>query len=772
MKKKILIATMCLGLWAPVTLSAQSSDNVKWKEVNGVSVPVPPATVHPRLYLRASDIPELKERMKHPEIKRTLDKLAALSKDRTPEEEAKAPDKSGFRYYAEMRGVTSRVQLDALDYLLNKNKKKARKAIVAMLDTLQNTEYGRKGDLSRASGSMLMCGAMVYDWCYDQMKEAEKKAYIQEFVRIAKTMECGYPPKNTEPIAGHTSEWMVLRDMLSAGIAVYDEYPDMYNHVISMLHKDYVPVRNFIYAGHNYHQGTSYANVRFSNDLISQWILSRMGAGNTYDPAQQFVLYDFLYRRRPDGFVLPAGDVNPGIGGSYGLPAMLAYSYYKDPYLAYEYQRSPKIDNHCLIFDVLWRDLEVKPQSPETLPLTKYSGTPYGWMIARTGWGDNSVIAEMKINEHFVGNHQHMDAGAFQIYYKGPLAIDAGAYHGSSGGYNSPHNKNFFKRTVAHNSLLIYDPAEKFACWNYGGAGKTEFATNDGGQRMPGDRWEVCRSFRELLSEEYTVGKTLAHGTSDNGMNPDYSYLKGDITKAYSDKVKEVKRSFVFLNFKSDDIPAALIVFDKIVSSQPDFKKTWLLHSIEEPELQDQAFVVKRTKDGDSGMLHNTVLLPEQENLSITSIGGKGKEFWVNGVNYENNPQKNRPDPRNERGEWRVELSPKQPAAEDYFLNVIQVSDNQCKKLHNVQLIKGSQMTGAVINNRIVTFSNTGNTVTGQATLEVKEEGTFRFILTDMKPGTWQVKKDGKVLIPYQYVSAEDGILSFEGGQGHYEFLR
>lgn len=233
-----------------------------------------------------------------------------------------------------------------------------------------------------------------------------------------------------------------------------------------------------------------------------------------------------------------------------------------------------------------------------------------------------------------------------------------------------------------------------------------------------------------------------------------------------------MKRSFVFLNFKSDDIPAALIVFDKIVSSQPDFKKTWLLHSIEEPELQDQAFVVKRTKDGDSGMLHNTVLLPEQENLSITSIGGKGKEFWVNGVNYENNPQKNRPDPRNERGEWRVELSPKQPAAEDYFLNVIQVSDNQCKKLHNVQLIKGSQMTGAVINNRIVTFSNTGNTVTGQATLEVKEKGTFRFILTDMKPGTWQVKKDGKVLIPYQYVSAEDGILSFEGGQGHYEFLR
>ena len=74
----------------------------------------------------------------------------------------------------------------------------------------------------------------------------------------------------------------------------------------------------------------------------------------------------------------------------------------------------------------------------------------YGWMIARTGWDANSVIAEMKINEQFVGNHQHMDGGSFQIYHKGPLAIDAGAYSGSSGGYNSPNNKNYFKRTIAN----------------------------------------------------------------------------------------------------------------------------------------------------------------------------------------------------------------------------------------------------------------------------------------------------------------------------------
>lgn len=771
MKKIAFVVLACLSLGAVILSPVRAADKVEWKKVNGVEVPIPPA-VHPRLYLRSSDIPELRERLKNPEIKKTIVKIQKLGVDRTPEEEAKAPDKSGFRYYAEMRGVTSRVQLEALDYLLNKKKSVARKAIVAMLDTLRNTNYGKKGDLSRASGQMLMCGAMVYDWCYDQMKDSEKKAYINEFVRISKTMECGYPPKNTEPIAGHSSEWMVMRDMLSAAIAIYDEFPEMYNHVMTMLCRDYIPVRNYVYAGHNYHQGTSYANVRFSNDLFSLWILDRMGAGAVYDPAQQFVMYDFLYRRRPDGMVLPAGDVNPGIGGSYGLPAMLAYSYYKDPYLAYEYKRNTKIDNHCLIFDVLWRDYTVEPKSPETLPLTKYSGTPYGWMIARTGWDKNSVIVEMKINEHFVGNHQHMDGGAFQIYYKGPLAIDAGAYHGTSGGYNSAHNKNFFKRTVAHNSLLVFDPNEKFASWNYGGTDKTEFADNDGGQRMPGDRWETCRSFADLLSDEYTTGQVLAHGIGGDYMAPDYSYLSGDITKAYSEKVKEVKRSFVFLNLKSEKVPAAMVVFDKVVSKNPEFKKHWLLHSIEEPQVSENGIIIKRTKDGDSGMLSNTVLLPAKENLDMQVIGGKGKEFWVNGTNYANAPQAGRPDPRNERGEWRVEVSPSAPANEDYFLNVIQVADNNCNELHKASLLKGENLVGAVIADRIVTFSKDGETINGKAEMDVQGNGTFKFVMTNMKPGTWQVKKDGKIFIAYKWVGAEDGVLSFEGGSGHYEFFR
>ena len=772
MKLKSVLLSAC-ALLAFVSIKAQSVTEVTWKKMDGVTVPIPPK-VHPRLYLRSSDIPELKERLRHPEIKKTLNMIKELGKDRTPEEEAKAPASTGFRYYAEMRGVVSRIQLKALDYLVTGNKRTAREAITAMMDTLRNTNYGIKGDLSRASGQMLMNGALVYDWCYDQMKEKEKKTFISEFLRIAKTMECGYPPKNNEPIAGHTSEWMVMRDLLSVSIAIYDEHPDLYEYIIKMLYKDYIPVRNFVYSGHNYHQGTGYVNVRFSNDMFSTWIISRMGAGNMYDPAQQFVLYDFIYRRRPDGHVLPAGDftANPKFKASYGLPSLLTYSYYKDGYLAYEYNRRPKIDNHCLIFDVLWKDINVEPKAPNDLPLTRYSGSPFGWMIARTSWDDNCAMAEMKVNEQFVGNHQHMDGGSFQLYYKGPLAIDAGSYKGTSGGYNSPHNKNFFKRTIAHNSLLIYDPDEKFASWNYGGADKTEFADNDGGQRMPGDRWDTCRSFEDLMSEEYTTGKTLAHGMQPGTKEPEYSYLKGDITKAYSSKVKEVKRSFIFLNLKSDKTPAALIVFDKVVSAKPDFKKYWLMHSVEEPEVENNQFVIKRTKDNYSGMVQTNVLLPEADNVEVTKIGGKGKDFWVFGTNYTNDPTPKVSEDTDERGAWRVEVSPAKPATEDYFLNVMQVTDYKNKHLYEVKKLKTDKLTGVCIADRIVTFSKDSNTLFGRFSLDITQNSTMKVVMTDMKPGTWQVKKNGEVFIPAIEVRSDDGILAFEGSNGTYEFLR
>ena len=62
--------------------------------------------------------------------------------------------------------------------------------------------------------------------------------------------------------------------------------------------------------------------------------------------------------------------------------------------------------------------------------------------------------------------------------------------------------------------------------------------------------------------------------------------------------------------------------------------------------------------------------------------------------------------------------------------------------------------------------------LSGKVDMKVDGNAAMKFVITDLIPGTWQIKKDGKVYIPAMEVRSDDGILSFEGTAGHYEFLR
>lgn len=759
------IVLSCSGMVpeAPVV----QPDNTTAK-LTPVSIPNPPKR-HPRLYLQQDDIPLLKARIESVEGQKILRSMQKNAVPFTPEEEAKE-DKSGFRYYMKMRGLTSQAQLDAIDYLVYDDRAAGRRAIDGILDSLKRTNYGMKNDMSRASGIMLMVGGIVYDWCYPLLTKNEKDAFCKEFVRIANTMECRYPPRRNESMAGHGSEWMILRDMFSASIAIYDEFPEMFNYVRETLEEDYIPIRNYTYAGQNYHQGTDYANVRLTCDFLSMWILDRMGARNLYTQDMKYVMYDYIYRRRPDGKMLPAGDVNHNRAykDTYPGPMMLASSYWKDPYLAGEWELKPYVEAHLLIFNLLWRDFTLQGRSPEGLPLSRYSPSPFGWMIARTSWDEDCVIAEMKVNEQFYGNHQHQDGGAFQIYYKGPLAIDSGIYQSLQGGYNSPNNKNYTKRTIAHNSLLIYDPNEYFECWSYGGADKTRFAANDGGQRLNGEGWDTCRSYEDLMSDEYTVGKALAHKFGPSDKVPVFTYLKGDITNAYSKKVKDVRRSFVFFNLKNKTVPAAMIVYDHIESSNPAFKKTWLLHSIEEPEINGNSFCVRRTANGDTGMLRCESLLPKGG--SIEKIGGPGKEFLVDGVNYPADPEPNRPDQAGERGAWRIEVSPGAPAAEDCFLHVMQVADNGCTSFGEVTGIEGEEVAGAIVSGHGAIFNKNLGAFKDAFSFNLPKD--CYLLITDLEPGTWTVTRNGKAILRNAKTEAENGTLWLRAEPGEYTITK
>ena len=741
-----------VALLVALTSALPAAAEMQWQEVDGTKIPTPPAE-HPRLYLRAEHVAQLSQRLKAPVLQRAVQQLETQAK----------------------RSSQSKVEWDALQYLVTHDEKLGRATIEATLPLLQKCELAKKQDACRETGRMMVTGAMVYDWCYSLLTADEKQALVKELVRLAKTQECGYPPTGQGSVTGHASEAMIMRDMLSAGIAIYDEFPEMYRLAAGRFFREHLPVRNWFYPGHAYHQGDSYGPHRYSWDTYPLWIFDRLGAGNVYNPEQHFVPYLWIYATRPDGQRLRAGDTfassaRRGQPWSQYTGTLLTASYYGDGILLDQFQRQGGSGGNETIFEVLWRDTSLQPKSIATLPLSWYSGSPFGWTIARTGWDANAVIAEMKVNEYNFVNHQHLDAGAFQIYYKGALAIDSGIYEGgAAGGYGSTHCLNYSWRTIAHNSLLVYDPNEKFGGRGYG---------NDGGQRLPHGRSEA-RNLSVLLAPEngYRTGKVLAHGFGPDPQMPDFTFLQGDLTDAYSKKVQQVTRSFVFLNLRNSQVPAAMVVFDRVVSANPAFRKYWLLHTQEEPRVESASAVVDCTQYGNRGRLTLDTLLPPTANAELAKVGGPGKEYWVFGQNWANDVDPQRLERTSlEPGAWRIELSPKTASAEDLFLNVMQVTDRQSPSRWPVRRLDAGERVGCAIQGPeaswIVLMRKDSRRSAEPVKFTVPGDHRSRMLVTDLASGQWHAQQEGSAETRSLAVGEDSGSAWFEGPAGTWTLSR
>jgi len=90
------------------------------------------------------------------------------------------------------------------------------------------------------------------------------------------------------------------------------------------------------------------------------------------------------------------------------------------------------------------------------LNVIQYIGYHIGQMVSRSKWEDpNALSTWMKMGVKSTANHEHGDAGTFQIYYKGMLPNDGGVYS-NFGHYQTRY---YHQSTVSHNGLLIANPA-------------------------------------------------------------------------------------------------------------------------------------------------------------------------------------------------------------------------------------------------------------------------------------------------------------------------
>lgn len=716
---------LAVSLLLPVTSSLAA----------GVVKKPPPG--HPRVYVRPNDLPAIRAKLSLPAFRNTWEKIKALSK--------RPPEKGG-------------PFCSAFIYLMTGDKQEGRRGITGMLSILKKTEDARTFKMP------MHAAACTYDWCYPLLTADEKNQYVKEFQRIARLHSPGYPARNCNAVVGHATEGWLLTAQLPAGAAIYDETPEMFDAAAKLFFEKFVEVRDFYYPSHAHHQGDSYGSGRFVYDLASSWLFRRMGYGDVLSREQQFVPYHLVYCLRPDKKQIRRGDSydDSGRSGRKSLNFMLSGTYYNDPYLL-SMADDPHFHDTTIyepILEILFRDSRVQKRPLTDLPLTRYFAGPMGEMVARTGWtmGKESrdAVIYMRIGEYFFGNHQCRDWGTFQIYYRGALAIATGLYEGKNpdSKYGSDHWKCWLHQTIAHNGMLVFDPAEPIS---------RKRGANDGGQIIPNNGRDHPGSLEQLKTLGYKIGEVKAHEFGPDEMVPEYSYIAGDITKAYTKKVSCVTRSMVTLNLKNRSAPAALIVFDRVASANPAFKKTWLLHSIQEPAVSGTTMTVVRNQDGYGGKLVTECLLPLKPR--IVKIGGPGKEFWLESTRKNYFTKKNRPGV--EPGAWRVEVSPNAPAKADLFLHAMTAMDDKTPKAPPVQRIDSHSHAGAQVLDRVVLF---GRSHVPVKQAKFKLEGTRRckVLVCDLVPGKWSVSRAGRTFKRDVPVTEEGRCLYFEATAGEY----
>jgi len=336
------------------------------------------------------------------------------------------------------------------------------------------------------------------------------------------------------------------------------------------------------------------------------------------------------------------------------------------------------------------------PRAPSyrTLPLAARLGAgTYEQIVFRNGWAAGSTQITILAGDHYT-DHQHFDKGQFLIYHQGGLAVDSGAYDGM---YKpNAHSNAYASRTLAHNCLLVYDPEQQFP------AGYT----NDGGQNVIRGKqhhadWPIFLAHRE--AEGLHTAEVLAYDAADR-----YDYLRVDLTKAYSAKIRHYDRQFVYL-------PAAdfLLVFDRVGAARADYQKRWLLHFQEPPEVDGaappagvQAYPEARlvTERRHEGALFIRTLLPAPHKTTV--VGGPGYEFYnlFSGIDYPPSNPAVAAESR-ESGKWRIEVAPELPAEEDQFLNVLQIAGSGATPAA-ARLVTGSPgLAGAQFLDHVVLFA-------------------------------------------------------------------
>ena len=616
----------------------------------------------------------------------------------------------------------------AFVYLMNGEETPGREAVALIREYLAAVEFGNLLDITREIGRAIYSAALVYDWCYELMTRDDRDSIRDNLMRLADDMEIGWPPFKQIIVNGHGNEAQVNRDLLCMAIAIYDEDPVPYRYCAYRMLEELVPMRRFEYQSPRHNQGVSYGPYRFGWDMHAAWLFYRMNGQRVFDDNIADVCKFWLYMRMPNEETLRDGDgFSDGRPASLGATALLSYAYSDDPVIKRDFERQGGLPAEPIMV-LLLNDPDLKAAEDfSSLPLTLDFGPVLGSMVARTGWnmgpGASDVVVEMKGGGYHFGNHQHADAGSFQIYYRGLQAADLGQYHF----YGTPYDFNFCKRSISHSMMLAVDPEEQFI-------GNT---VNDGGARFI----QSCPTTPDqaLSDPTFANGDVVSTSFGPSPQRPFYSTFSVNLTSAYSEKIEDYVRTFCFLNLDSEQTPAALIVLDNMTTARPEFRKYWQVNTLNPPETTDDGVILRNSDADGSGKVVLRMLRPGADERDLQVMSGEEANSVFG--QYYAPPKPDRP----EANGHRVMFSPLKERSNDVFLTVMTMCDEQEEQLP-VDLVELPEAFVVTLADRVVVLSRTGKLLEQTLQVDVAEDEERQLLLVGLTPGDWSIRdREGTV---------------------------
>jgi len=546
--------------------------------------------------------------------------------------------------------------------------------------------------------------AQTFDFFYDKIPAEKRKAmikYLNDHLSVYTTDEWGLS----------SNIFCKIFAYLHVAYATWGENPrakEFRNYaLIDLYEKKLVPILSQLGDGGGYTDGGWYTRNLFFYLVRALELARRIEGYDGFAKAPKFfyerLAYELLqpypgtvpistyqqerYAMEGDG-VYASGGTNDGPRLERSIIAQYFRGSTLARYTASKWRKASYAPIKTL--DLLFVEDPENPLELSTMQLS-HLAAGIGRIYARGSWDNDATWLRFECGPHYVG-HQHLESGNFEIFREEPLATESGVYN-SLDDYLSNHTVNWYIRTIAHNSMLVFMPDETWAAMRDGGK---HTYLNDGGQET---RWNHVHT--ELSSwlehkNEYQSGELKAYINQD-----DFMYAMCDATKAYNPKkLSKWTREILFLR------PHTFVILDRVNNDVVPYVKKWLLHSRYEPKLDKNEYTIT----GNKHALYVKTLLPASSAEKI--------------YDYKYNNQTVYPLQRDpEENLWRIEVKPMTNPLSEIFLTVISTEEMPAANASVVKTDFGNDVDLTIGNIKItLPVIDDGNITIGDKTHILKKK--------------------------------------------------